>query len=960
MLLQETAPATARAAAELEHMLGAGATDDRIWDQLRRFQAVALPTLQTIWQLDSIADPHLLWRLAHLSQRDPDDRARLERALERVDAALGPQAGACAASFYLHPFLWQSQHGQDDDRSYARQRAETQLQSRLAAACCARRPPPDWAERLARRVLVCVTAAHSGGEPHSADCIRALLGCPEAAALLDALTLGDAPALARQLGALARRPVPLDPQDLLGRLQRHSHTYAADLLRRLHRAGRLDTACFRRALEALPGVLQHLNGLSYRADEADLDPAEAAFRADVGHLLAPVLWEMLCDLRPESWPTLYQINTLSGGRLLLRLIEEADQRGLGELEQTGQRGQIANLLAHLLEVLRRRPEDDPQALVALLQRLSPRALLAALPVARAYEAELGAALGWQGSAELIGLLHRLEDDTPARSCDPSVGVVRRQQICELAARLDPQQLETLLETFKRGCPSAVLLVRAALGQNRREVRRMFGRRSQLAARAMGLLPLDQPDELLQRYLALARYQREANSSPAGRKAFERAAARAGLTNLAHQAGFSDLTRMEWVLEDRLGAEALALGRQWTIEGYRLTLALHADGPAVEVRSPKRLLKRTPSAVTRDYAYREVRATLEQAQDQERRYRQALLDAMRGGQPLSPEELALLRRSPLAVALLERLVLIDAAGAVGLFRGQDGSLEGTRGERVLISGAVTVAHAHTLAQQGLLADWQTEIVRRQIVQPFKQVFRELYVLTPAEREARYSSGRLAGRRMRGRQASAVLANLGWVIDGYGEASRPFYQHGFSACFHTGDFYGDQDDGTTTGQLVFWRTQVQAGQERRLALEQIPPLIFSEVLRDLDLVTVIAHQSAERGTSQEVLRQRGELVRALSAALGLDVRVKVEEPLVLVHGQRASYRVHLATAACYLSSGQYLCIVPSRKQQQAVYLPFAEGGEPLSSEIISKVLLLVNDLAISDPSILAQISALQQAA
>lgn len=958
-MLLMTATSTTKATTELEHLLGMGASDDRIWHELRRFQTVALPTVQAIWELDSLTESQALWRLVHDNQHDPNDQARLEQALQQVLVALGPDAGACAASFYLHPFLWQFQREYRYDIRYARSQAEIHLQTRLAAACCARTSPPDWTERLARRILVCVTAAHSGGEPHSSECIRALFDCPEAAELLDALTLGDAPALASQLGALARRPVPLAPRELFEQLRHNHGGYGIGLLRRLHRRGQLDAARFRRALEALPGIFQNLNGLSYRADEADLAPAEIAFRTDVGHLLAPVLWEMLCDLRPESWPTLYQIHTLSGGHLLLRLIEEADQRGLTELEQNDQRGQIANLLAHLLGALQRRPDDDPQALTALLQRLSPRALLAALPVARAYEAEIGAALGWAGSAGLIALLHRLEDDTPARSADPHVGVVRRAQICDLVARLDPQQLETLLTTFKRGCPAAVLLVRAALGQNRREVRRMFGRRNQLAARAMGLLPLEQPDELLQRYLALTRYQREANSSPAGRKAFERAAARAGLTNLASQAGFSDLTRMEWVLEDRLGAETLALGRQWTIEGYTLTLALHADGPAIEVRSPKRLLKRTPSAVTRDYAYREVRATLEQAEDQERRYRQALLDAMRDGQPLSPEELALLRRSPLAVALLERLVLIDAAGAVGLFRNQDGSLEGTRGERVLISGAVTVAHAYTLAQQSLLADWQTEIMRRQIVQPFKQVFRELYVLTPAEREARYSSGRLAGRRMRGRQASAVLANLGWVIDGYGEASRPFYQHGFSACFHTGDFYGE-DDAATTGQLVFWHTRVEPGQERRLALEDVPPLIFSEVLRDLDLVTVIAHQSAERGTSQEVLRQRGDLVRALSAALGLDARIKVEEPLVLVHGQRASYRVHLATGACYLGSGQYLCIVPSRKQQQAVYLPFAEGGEPLSSAIISKVLLLANDLTISDPSILAQISSLQQAA
>src|SRR5262249_22988895 len=257
-------------------------------------------------------------------------------------------------------------------------------------------------------------------------------------------------------------------------------------------------------------------------------------------------------------------------------------------------------------------------------------------------------------------------------------------------------------------------------------------------------------------------------------------------------------------------------------------------------SPRRQLKRTPRIVTRDYLYREVRTTLEQAQDQERRYRLAFLNAMRSGQPLHPDELVLLQRNPLATALLERLVLIDESGAVGLFQAADASLEGVHGERLHLGGAVTVAHPLLLAESGLLADWQAEIIRRQIVQPFKQVFREQYVLTPAEASAAYSSARLAGRRMRGRQATAVLANLGWIIDGYGTVHKPFYEHGFAAHFETGayfDRYDEQDDRATTGALEFWPLRFdgyRSGQEHRIPLAQIPALVFSEVLRDLDTV------------------------------------------------------------------------------------------------------------------------------
>jgi hypothetical protein len=735
----------------------------------------------------------------------------------------------------------------------------------------------------------------------------------------------------------------------------------------MYRLNRLNGRTFRRLLEAMPSSLGHINHLlAYAADPAPTAD-ELAFLHTLRRLMDVVLWELLCDLRPESWQTLHQIRRLGGGRFLLRLVEAVERQGIAKLTTSSyyQMNSLRDLLGHLFSILQRRDEDDSAQLVALLRRVTVPALLAVLPHARSYTVELCAALGWPGSEALIALLERLEDGRPASSTDPTAGVLHRQDVLDIAAAMDETHLRTLLDSFDTRCSGAVMLIQAALGWNRTPVRRLFGRRSQLAARAMGLLPLEKPDDLLQRYLALTRYQREVGSSGAGRKAYERAAAQAGLANLAYQAGYTDVTRLEWAMEDRLGAETVTLGRQWAIEGYTLTLVLGERGPAVTVRSPRRQLKRTPQVVTRDYLYREVRATLEQAQDQERRYRVAFLNAMRSGQPLQSDELALLQRNPLATALLERLVLVDAAGAVGLFQATDGSLEGVHGERIHLSGAVTVAHPLLLAETGLLADWQADIIRRQIVQPFKQVFREQYVLTPAEVSATYASARLAGRRMRGRQAMAVLANLGWVIDGDGTVRKPFYTHGFAAHFEAGayyDRYDDQDDRAITGALAFWPLRFDgyhAGQEHRLPLAQIPPLIFSEVLRDLDTVTVIAHQSDEHGTSQEVLRQRGDLVRATAAALGL-AQVRIDEPHVFVRGMRAEYRIHLATGAIYLESGQYLCIVSNPKERKAIYLPFEDGGEPISSEIISKVLLLANDTGITDATILAQITPLWQAA
>lgn len=973
--------------APLAGVIGLGASDAEIWRALRRFERAALPILTEVWDLER-ANEQELWPLMYSYMRRPEDAAadvqRRAEAQRRLQHALGPEAGPCAAACALHPQLWMPAYSQHR-YSRAMRRAATGHLLFVAAQELLRAVSfPGRAAAIARRIVDLVLIAGEGDEPQLSTCIGLLLDLEPvaAAALLDALCAGEDERAWAALLALSGCAVPPVAPELaqpqaetpaarLGRLWRgEGASIALPLLRRLHQLGRLDLDSFLRLLAVLPDSLAwldralHDNGHWYNRPE----PIEAPLRSELARLVDAAVWPLVSDLRPETWPALRQLSTLRGGRFLLRLLEEVERLGLPRLHPRAEHGLgVAALLHHLLSITIRRPDEDDAVLVPLLRQIGEPALVVALPHVPAFTAPICAALGWEAALPLIAALRRLEAQNPAGSVDPADGVVSAAELQALVEPIPAEQRTALLATFADVCPAAITLLRAALGENRTELRRQLGRRKQLAARALGLLPIAGPDELRQRYLLLARFRQEATTSPAGKRPYERAAAEAGLHNLALNAGYSDLSRLEWAMEAEIGAETTAIGRRWQIEGYTLTLELREGAPALDIHNGKRSLKRRPAAVSRDYAFREVQAALDAAQAQARRYRDALVEAMRNAEPISPEELTLLRANPIALAQLERLVLVDAAGAVGLYRAEDNSLEGLHGERVPVSGPLTIAHAYTLGRLGLLEAWQGEVVRRRIVQPFKQVFRELYLLTPAEVEAGYASGRLAGRQMRGRQAAAVLSNLGWVVDG-SIARRAFRHYGLEARFETGDYwaYGfassDDDEPARTGALSFWPLRLElapTGAERRVPLTEVPALVLSEALRELDMVTAVAHVSEEGGATAEVLQRRGELVRSLAAALGLP-RVTVEERSVLVGGSLASYRVSLATGAIYLSSGQYLCIVPAAKERKAIYLPFAEGGEPITSEIVSKVLLLSNDRQISDPTILSQIGALQQAA
>jgi hypothetical protein len=77
------------------------------------------------------------------------------------------------------------------------------------------------------------------------------------------------------------------------------------------------------------------------------------------------------------------------------------------------------------------------------------------------------------------------------------------------------------------------------------------------------------------------------------------------------------------------------------------------------------------------------------------------------------------------------------------------------------------------------DWQHECFQHERVQPFKQVFRELYVLTAAENKEGDFSRRYAGHQVQPRQATALWASRGWSVSEPEAISKTFHDHGTSS-------------------------------------------------------------------------------------------------------------------------------------------------------------------------------------
>jgi uncharacterized protein DUF4132 len=278
----------------------------------------------------------------------------------------------------------------------------------------------------------------------------------------------------------------------------------------------------------------------------------------------------------------------------------------------------------------------------------------------------------------------------------------------------------------------------------------------------------------------------------------------------------------------------------------------------------------------------------------------------------------------------------------------------------------------------IVGWRSLLAEQRIRQPFKQAHREIYLPAPAERETRVYSNRFAAHIVRYDQVYALAKQRGWAIralgpfdnDG-GEQWRDFPAHGIRASFwmETADEdpFGPIARLAATDQVRFSRV----GERDPLSLDEIPPRVFSEAMRDVDLFVGVAsiaadptwldggvdrfhaywhaHAFGELGESANVRR---EVLADIIPGLRIADRLELDDRYLRVRGNLNTYKIHLGSGNILMEPGdRFLCIVPARgAATRRLFLPF---DDERLSVILSKALMLAADDRITDPTIRRQL-------
>lgn len=475
------------------------------------------------------------------------------------------------------------------------------------------------------------------------------------------------------------------------------------------------------------------------------------------------------------------------------------------------------------------------------------------------------------------------------------------------------------------------------------------------------------------------------------KSLEQAAERAGMS----VEEIEDICVARYSLDER-GIREISLGEA------KATIGLGEDGGVTVVwyNADGKLVKAAPAHIKKVFA-KEVKNVANLAHELEEVYatqRIRLESSLMTGRllPLKHWQRYFVEH-PLLGFLGRRLIWVFSNGqgweGSGLWSGKE--ICDREGRPLDFAKAEKVRLWHPLSSDAKeVQQWRERIFATGVRQPFRQAFREFYEITDEDREIKAYSNRFAGVLMRQHQFASLCRERGWNyrlmgtgFDGGNVPNRKLEPWKMHVEFYV-DLPADRHPelresalGEQSGSginLFITSDQVRFYREgKEIALEYVPAIVYSEVMRDVDLFTSVCAIGDDEGWADQgergvglfsekydsdkqsaLMALRADLLSRVLPRTPIADRCKIVEGVLEVRGQLGTYRIFLNWGIAHLmteSQPRWLRI--PQEVLNAVELGLEELPLDLDHRtemILRKAYVLANDWNINSPQLIEQLT------
>lgn len=281
-----------------------------------------------------------------------------------------------------------------------------------------------------------------------------------------------------------------------------------------------------------------------------------------------------------------------------------------------------------------------------------------------------------------------------------------------------------------------------------------------------------------------------------------------------------------------------------------------------------------------------------------------------------------------------------------------------------------------SELSIIQKWRDFFFDNEIKQPFKQAFREIYILTDAEISTNTYSNRFAAHILYQHQFLALCKSRNWNynLQGQWDSHNTPYRNLPAFNMHV-DFWVEAVENSSNENGIFnyvASDQVRFYKDReQIKIELVPEIVFTETMRDIDMFVGVCsignnpewqdggeggnywsnYSFGELSTNAQTRKQ---VLQKIIPKLKIASLCTITDKYLEIKGKIRSYKIHLGSGNILMTpNDQYLCIVPEGKSAtNKIFLPFDD--DRTLSIILSKAFLLAEDDKITDSTIIRQIS------
>ena len=489
---------------------------------------------------------------------------------------------------------------------------------------------------------------------------------------------------------------------------------------------------------------------------------------------------------------------------------------------------------------------------------------------------------------------------------------------------------------------------ACLGLIDKEVlyQQIVEKRNKDSLNAYCIYPIKDEKEILERYLLIQQFLKESKQFGSQRQISEKKACEMALYNLARNTKYKTITRLSWIMESESILQYQHYLVPQEIGDISIWIEIDAFGHNDIVLSKNgKKQKSIPASLKKNETILEMKKIHNQWNEQYRRSRQMLQTAMEEQTIFSKEEIEVILKNPIVSPMLKKLVFINE-DTIGFL--QEGNIIGK--ETYPFPQTMRIAHPYDLYEKGCWSFFQSYLFEHKIIQPFKQIFRELYTKLEDELEETISK-RYTGYQIQPKKVAATLKTRQWNISYENGIERVYHKDNLVVQLYAqADWFSPSDiEAPSIDYVMFNKRKTY----EPYYIKDVSPILFSETMRDLDLAVSVSYVGGvDPKTSFSTMELRKTIIEYTCQLLKL-TQVTLSDHFVNIKGALNDYTIHLGSGVIHQTNGGSIHLVNVISGHRGkVFLPFLDE-DPKTVELVTKVIMFAEDNKIKDPSILNQI-------